>query len=202
MTSLVKFRFSEKATLFFWRYIQKKFDEYGKNDPYSFRLPDNFQFLFCLHEHILNWLFSLISSVKSLANMEKTILIASAYPTISTCTHNLCFIWEDRSFCKFLTTVRTKLHSTARCWCERIWHNVWSWFNPYCKLVFRFCFRIYLNCIQVMIIPSCAIFTWLNFIVIFDIVSADIITMSADTILKMTIKLSQLKIVDHNLDAL
>ena len=71
--------------------------------------------------------------------MEKTILIASGYPTTSTCTHNLCFIWEDRSFCKFLTTVPTKLRSIARCWCERIWHNVWSWFNPYCKLVFRQC---------------------------------------------------------------
>ena len=37
---------------------------------------------------------------------------------------------------------------------------------------------------------SCVIF---NFIVIFNIASADIITKSADPILKMTIKLSQLK---------
>ena len=106
----------------------------------SYPKTSTFLFLSC----ILNWLFSWISSVKSLVNMEKTILIASGYPTTSTCTHNLCFIWEDRSFCKFLTTVPTKLRSIARCWCERIWHNVWSWFNPYCKLVFRLCFRIYL----------------------------------------------------------
>ena len=37
--------------------------------------------------------------------------------------------------------------------------------------------------------PSCAIFSWLNLIVIFNIASADIITKSADAILKMTMKI-------------
>ena len=42
--------------------------------------------------------------------------------------------------------------------------------------------------------PSYTIFSWLNFMIIFNIASADFVVMSADAILKMTIKLSQLKI--------
>ena len=42
--------------------------------------------------------------------------------------------------------------------------------------------------------PSCVMFSSLNFMVIFNIASADFVMMSADAILKMTIKLSQLKI--------
>ena len=50
---------------------------------------------------------------RNLANMAKTIQAVSDYLTISLYILNLCFIFDVRNFCKFLTTVRMKLHFTG-----------------------------------------------------------------------------------------
>ena len=66
------------------------------------------------------YIYSFSYSAKSLVNTAKTTLTVSASPTTLPYIPNLCSIFEDPNFYKFLTTPPMKHRSTVHASCVKI----------------------------------------------------------------------------------